>query len=158
MQSKININISVDSVEALSKKTLTDNIFVMDNSSFGSQGQGTATLATACAPGQEIHWVATAIDLQTPVCIQNICFLPDALPAVTVATGTDDSTTAVEETEDSKAEQPAELMSQLDLYTWTGYLPYCMVPAKPYRYQLVLQIGNGKNSVLAIDTLSLIWE
>lgn len=77
MQNKININIAVDTVEALSKETLINHIYVMDNSVGNSKGQGTAYLETACWPGQIIHWVATPIDLQTPVCIRRISFLQE---------------------------------------------------------------------------------
>lgn len=139
MQQKININIAVDTVQALSKLDLLNNTYAMDNSIFGSLGQGTPYLVTSCVPGQTIHWVATPIDLQTPVCIKSITFL-GAWPQ-----------------QASAFEQPTS-MSQLDLYTWTGILPYTMLPGLTYKYKLELQIGNGQYSVLQLETLSLVWN
>ncbi len=139
---KININIAVDTVEALSKETLVNHIYVMDDSTFNSKGQGTGHLETTCQPGQVIHWVATAIDLQTPVCIRNISFLAP-------------------HTGEEKPSHPSPAtctMSELDLLTWSGTVPYYMEPGVHYRYRLELQIGNGKLSVMYVDTLSLIYE
>jgi hypothetical protein len=138
MQQKININIAVDTVQALSKLDLLNNTYAMDNSIFGSLGQGTPYLVTACVPGQTIHWVATPIDLQTPVCIKSITFL-GAWPQYT-------------------GQVANTSMSALDLYTWTGILPYTMLPGVTYKYKLELQIGNGQYSVLHLETLSLAWN
>lgn len=138
MQTKININIAVDTAQALAKQDLLKNTYVMDNSILGSLGQGTPYLKTYCIPGQTIHWVATPIDLQTPVCIKSITFMgPYWTPQSPAA--------------------PAS-MSQLDLYTWTGILPYTMVPGLTYQYKIELQIGNGQYSVLHMETLSLVWN
>lgn len=151
MQDKININIVVDTVQALARQDLYPNTFVADNSPLNSQGQGTASLATACQPGQLIHWVATPIDLQTPVCIKSITFLPAEGAAPTDVTGEE----VVDEVYNATA---TTSMKELDLYNWTGILPLNMQQGVAYRYRLELQIGNGTYSVLHIDTLSLIWQ
>ena len=151
MQDKININIVVDTVQALARQDLYPNTFVADNSQLNSQGQGTASLATACQPGQLIHWVATPIDLQTPVCIKSITFLPAEGAVLNDVASTDMA-------EEAYAVNTTTSMNELDLYTWTGILPLNMQQGVAYRYRLELQIGNGIYSVLHIDTLSLIWQ
>jgi hypothetical protein len=139
MQAKVNINIGVDTIAALSEMTLYNHVFLMDNSVWNSTGQGTTELATLCQAGQVIHWVVYAIDLQTPVLIKNISF-----------SGADDLCNSTDEIDCcSDHENP-------DLNYWSGIVPTCMVPGQIYKYKLELQIGNGKNSIMHIDTSSLI--
>lgn len=159
MQSKINIRIAVDSAEALAKKSLANHLYVMDNSIFNSRGQGTAQLATSCLPGQVIHWIATAIDLQTPVSIRNISFLGACTSEAEVAANIDPAGEATgREAKGNAGNSSTTTLSELDLYTWTGIVPCYMVPGIHYHYRLELQIGNGRYSVMYIDTLSLIWR
>jgi len=141
MQTQININIAVDVVKALSEKTLEDNMYMMDNSAFGSVHQGTEKLRTECQPGQTIHWIVYAIDLQTPVTIKNITFISS------------DGEPQAENTESNNY----SYTDNPDLKTWTGILPY-MVCGKEYRYRLELQMGEGKNSIMSIETPSLVWN
>lgn len=137
MGNKININIAVDSIKALSFQSLKESIYMMDNSWYGSVDQGTENLCTFCCPGQTIHWVLYPIDLQTPAVIKNISFLSlDGKPTGQIGDFPIDN---------------------LDLKTWEGVLPN-MVLGRKYYYRLELQIGKGKNSVMFIDTPSIVWE
>lgn len=139
MQEKVNINIAVDVVAALSEQTLHNHIFMMDNSISNSSCQGTENLTTSCTAGQIIQWVIYAIDLQTPVAIKNISFIT-----------TENDAYSKEESNFAYNEQ-----ANLDSKTWTGIVPWYMTPYIPYRYRLEIQMGEGKNSIMSIDTSSL---
>lgn len=170
MQNQININIAVDVVRALSEKSLCNSIYVMDDSPFGSPGKGTGELSTRCMPGQTIHWVIYAIDLQTPVAIKSISFLlPDELSDTSPAreahlygkladeqlTLTEPCATEPLDKEPSEVQSPdCASVENLELKTWTGIVPGLM-PGRKYYYRLELQMGNGKDSRIYIDSLSL---
>lgn len=137
MQSRININIAVNVIGALSDKSLNNNIIMMDNSFLHSTCQGTSYLSTSCIPGQEIQWLIYAVDVQTPVFIKNIIFI-----------GADCH-------EHHKAEvdvTPAEG----DLNSWIGIVPAYMQIGLQYRYRLELQMGTGENSIMSTDQPSLV--
>lgn len=137
MESKINIVSVVDVVEALSTRTLLNgNLCMMDDSRFQSINQGTTNLITLCYPGQLINWVVYAVDLQTPVSIRNISFVG------------------------SKGFKPEIDLSdtdsdKLDLNVWSGIVPAYLVPGVEYKYRLELQMYEGKNSIMYVDTPSL---
>ena len=146
----INIAIAVDSVGALSAKQLDGFIFMMDDSIFGSSGNGTSHLMTACCPGQVIKWRPYAVDLQTPVSVKGIEFI-----------GTSRS-----ETPNSNCGQQQSLLTASmygqpsdertsDLKEWVGIVPAFLAPDMNYLYRVVIQMGTGKNSVMAIDTPAL---
>jgi len=146
MTTKININIAVDVVKALSDKSLYRNVYMMDNSVYGSKNQGTEQLCTCCIPGQTIRWVVYAIDLQTPVSIKDITFIPsDRQP------------------KDIYLKENAEncdvllLEDNLDLKIWTGILPD-MIFGHTYQYRLTLQMGNGINSIMSLDSPALLYQ
>lgn len=139
MQVKININIAVDVVAALSEQTLHNHIFMMDNSIFNSSCQGTSNLTTNCQTGQTIEWVIYAIDLQTPVAIKNISFI-----------SAKNDTYNKEEPNNQYNEQ-----NNLDSKTWTGIVPWYMTPYLPYKYKLEIQMGEGPSSIMSIDSSSL---
>lgn len=124
----IHINVVVDVMKALSEGTLEHNVYLMDDSPWGSEGQGTAALRTACRPGDTLHWTVCPIDLQAGTYIEAITF------------GVDEMQQEQEQT------APA-------LKTWEGILPFLQPGDYPYR--LYLRIGSGKNSLMAIDTVSL---
>jgi hypothetical protein len=140
MESKISIFAVVDVIESLSGGTLLNgNLCMMDNSHYGSTNQGTPNLCTLCYPGQTINWTILALDLQTPVGIKNITFLrPDSNAPVL---------------------PPSDGMSsesdKLHLNVWSGIVPYYMVAGLEYRYRLELQMYEGKNSIMYVDTPSL---
>lgn len=141
MQYQININIAVDVVKALSDKSLKGNIYLMDDSSFNSLNQGTGELCTFCMPGQALRWVVYPIDLQTPVVIKHISFIAhEGNP----------------ERNDSGRVKNNLSEDDPDLKTWTGILP-AMKSGHKYRYRLELQMGNGKNSIISIDSPSLAY-
>jgi hypothetical protein len=107
----------------------------MDDSSLSSSDQGTPNLCTVCHPGQTINWTIIAVDLQTPVAIRNITFGDQVIESPT-----DDI-----ETESDK----------LHLNVWSGTVPYWLIPGVKYRYRLELQMYEGINSIMSIDTPSL---
>lgn len=150
IQTKVNINIAVDVVKALSDQSLQNNIYVMDDSMLGSRNQGTGELCTRCQPGQTLHWVIYALDLQTPVAIRNIEFIPE--------TQMSDNKAIIYPKDNVEVDTRTVTLSDrnLDNRTWCGILP-CMKQGHPYRYRLTLEAGKGACSVLSIDTLSLEW-
>ncbi|MFG2003954.1 hypothetical protein ACGFNU_32835 [Spirillospora sp. NPDC048911] len=77
MQSRVNIVIAVDVIKCLSEGSLLNgNLSMMDDGKYQSTGQGTAELCTVCCPGQVVRWTVVPLDVQTPVAIKNITFLP----------------------------------------------------------------------------------
>lgn len=124
----ININIAVDVIKALSCKTLEGCIYMMDDSAWGSRGQGTSVLKTACKPGDLLRWKVCPIDLQENAYIHSVSFGTECLSQ------SNDGTVPY-------------------LNTWEGIVP-CL-PAGDYHYRLSLQMGKGHNSVMTIDTPSL---
>ncbi len=140
MESKISIFSVVDVIESLSGGTLLNgNLCMMDNSPFDSLNQGTPDLCTLCYPGQTINWTILALDLQTPVAIRKISFLNQ------------DGTSI-----DQIPTDPTELESdKLHLNVWSGIVPWYMVPGVEYRYRLELQMYEGKNCLMYVDTPSL---
>ncbi|MFQ3235711.1 MAG: hypothetical protein ACI9C4_001273 [Paraglaciecola sp.] len=142
---QINIVIAVDVIRALSEKTLKDNLYMMDNNPFNngqqSTGQGTDYLTTSCMPGQVIQWVIQAIDLQTPVSIKSIRFL----------SGDEDQ--GAEKHLDNAEEDC--ISRRPELKVWTGVVPETLVSSQPYLYQLELQMGDGQNAIMSVNTASL---
>lgn len=128
----ININIAVDVMRALCEGTLDGNARLMDDSTSGSEGQGTSGLKTACRPGDLVRWKVYPIDLQAGAAISSITF----------------GGTPVAESGQGQSGTP------LYLNTWEGIVPY--LPEGEYPYRLTLQIGKGENSVMTLDTLSLL--
>lgn len=151
IQTKVNINIAVDVVKALSDQSLQSNIYVMDDSVLESRNQGTGELCTRCQPGQTLLWRIYALDLQTPVAIKNIEFIPE--------TQTYDEKAIAYVKDSVEADATAVVLSDgnPDNRTWCGILPWIR-QGHPYRYRLTLEAGKGVYSVLSIDTLSLEWN
>jgi hypothetical protein len=137
MQKGIDINIAVDSVAALSNKKLEGSIWLFDNSPFEGDGQGTTNLSTICVGGQVVNWKITAVDLQTPATIKFISFF-----------------------DVDKEWNPDEIYYEnsnlLDAKQWSAIVPITMTIGKEYRYRLAVQIGEGKNSVMYIDSPTLV--
>lgn len=136
MKPKVNIVAVVDVIGALSDQTLHNgNLTLVDDSSCESTGQGTPDLCTKVSPGQVVQWTAVAVDVQTPVEIRNISFLPaDQAPPPPGADGG---------------------AGNLDLNAWTGVVPAWLAPGVPYRYRLELQMHEGPNSVIQVDSPAL---
>lgn len=138
MESKITIFGVVDVIESLSIGSLREgNLCMMDNSPFESLNQGTPDLITLCQPGQTIHWHLVALDLQTPVAIRNITFLKP-----------------------NPADNPPIDRTNLDsdklhLNIWEGLVPCWMAPGVEYKYRLELQMYEGKNCLMYVDTPAL---
>ena len=141
MESKITIFSVVDVIEALSGGTLGGgNLCMMDNSPLESLNQGTTQLCTKCYPGQEIYWHILALDVQTPVAIRNITFISTH--------GHEEQTLPVENVEGAQSDT-------LHLKVWSGIVPYSMLPNVPYRYRFEMQAYEGINSIMSVDTPSL---
>ncbi|MBW4597875.1 MAG: hypothetical protein KME46_34460 [Brasilonema angustatum HA4187-MV1] len=140
MESKISIFSVVDVIESLSGGTLLNgNLCMMDDSPYGSSNQGTPNLCTLCYPGQTITWTILALDLQTPAAIRSITFIrPDG------------SVVSQPSVDSGNLES-----DELHLNVWSGIVPYYMVPGVEYRYRLELQMYEGKNSIMHVDTPSL---
>ena len=144
MESKIDVVVLVDVVGALSDMTLHNgNLSMMDDGRFHSTGQGTPNLCTMCQPGQIIQWSVTAVDLQTPVEIRSITFL-ESEPGSEPGGGAPGH--------DGPDESESE---KLGLNVWSGIAPPWMVPDKPYTYRLELQMYEGANSIMHVDSCSL---
>ncbi|MEV0253629.1 hypothetical protein AB0H82_05045 [Streptomyces sp. NPDC050732] len=47
---------------------------------------------------------------------------------------------------------------KLDLDVWTGVVPHWMTPGVPYQYRLELQMYEGDNSVMTIDSPALMCQ
>lgn len=47
---------------------------------------------------------------------------------------------------------------KLDLDVWTGVVPHWMTPGVPYQYRLELQMYEGANSVMTIDSPALMCQ
>ncbi|GII85281.1 hypothetical protein Ssi03_32710 [Sphaerisporangium siamense] len=165
MKEKVSIVVMVDAVGALSDRTLHNgNISLVDDSTAGSRHQGTPDLITAVVPGQVVQWTPIHVDVQTPVEIQAIEFLPGA-PVAPAADQADPDAPAVPAVpaypvEPSVVPAPDATASNghenHDLLVWEGVVPYYMVPGVPYRYRLSLKLHEGPNSVLHIDSPALL--
>jgi hypothetical protein len=132
---KVNILVVVDVIGALSDGTLLNgNLSMVDDSPYGSAGQGTADLSTVCHRGQLVQWSVVAVDVQTPVEIRGIRFLAPG--------GAGDPS------------QPEDT-STLALNTWTGIVPPFVVPGMSYPYRLELQMYEGDGGTLSIDSPAL---
>jgi hypothetical protein len=148
MNQYVNVVIAVDVIGALSDRTLLNgNLIMMDNGPYQSSGQGTPELRTVCRPGQIIQWVIYAVDLQTPVEIKSIAFL-DAGNGLPTLDGEDSGSLDQVAGGSSESEHHG-------LDVWSGVVPPWVVPGVEYRYRLALQMYEGENSVMSIDSCSL---
>ncbi|WP_159072643.1 hypothetical protein [Streptomyces formicae] len=194
-KSQVNIIAVVDVIGALSTKSLQDgNLCMMDDGSGNSSHQGTPNLVTVVRPGQTVSWTALAVDLQTPVEIKNISFVPangqqgqrdqsglqgqqqgqqgqpgaygqpgqsgqTAYGQSTYAPGgatghvaSDRGSTA----HDQEGGDPAS--AKLDLDVWTGVVPSWMARGVPYTYRLELQMYDGVDSIMHVDSPALMCQ
>ena len=137
MKPQINIVVLVDVIGALSERTLRKgNLAMMDDGTNQSRGQGTPDLVTVCRPGQVVQWTILAVDVQTPVEIRSISFVGAPAVGAAVAGGPG---------------APDKRAPKL----WSGVFPPCTAPGAEYRYRLELQMYDGPNSVLSIDSCAL---
>lgn len=166
MKTQVNIIAVVDVIGALSVKTLLDgNLCMVDDGAFDSAHQGTADLVTVVKPGQVVSWTALALDLQTPVEIKNISFAPANGHNGATASGPAMSPPGAHRTTNGGAQGQAHGQGheesegdKLDLDVWTGVVPHWMTPGVPYQYRLELQMYEGSNSVMSIDSTALMCQ
>jgi hypothetical protein len=126
----------VDVIGALSSGALWNHLYMADNG-WSSVGKGTAELATACYPGQQINWVVNALDVQTAALIDAITFLSP------------DNASTMQEFVIGPRFGGAPQNSY-----WAGFVP-CYLPPGRYGYRLKLQMGHGNRSTMSIDTPAL---
>ncbi|MEX3105457.1 MULTISPECIES: hypothetical protein [unclassified Streptomyces] len=139
MKPQVNVVALVDCIGALSDRTLLNgNLSLVDDGPFHSTGQGTPDLCTVVRPGQVVRWQALAVDLQTPVEIRSITFLG--------APGVDDAYRPSHWDEEGE---------KLDLDIWAGIVPPFMGVGVAHRYRLELQMYEGRNSVMYVDSPAL---
>lgn len=140
MSPRVNIAAVVNVINALSTRSLVGgNLCLMDDSQFGSTGQGGPELSTACRPGQLVTWKVEALDVQTPVEISAITFLgPDGQPV-------DDAPAGL---------APAGCGTGASI--WSGIVPGGLVPGQVYPYRIEVRMSEGDFSVLHVDTPSLV--
>ncbi|MET8682936.1 hypothetical protein ABZV77_01870 [Streptomyces sp. NPDC004732] len=187
MKTQVNIIAVVDVIGALSVKSLLDgNLCMVDDGAFDSTHQGTADLVTVVKPGQVVSWTALALDLQTPVEIKSISFAPAgghngaaaSGPAMTppgaVGAGAQGQQAQGQAPQGQAAQGQSGQSGQsgysqsahgkeeegdkLDLDVWTGVVPHWMTPGVPYQYRLELQMYEGSNSVMSIDSPALMCQ
>lgn len=164
MKSHVNIVVLVDAVGALSERTLHNgNLSLVDDGPFESPGQGTVELCTVVVPGQVVRWTAIAVDVQTTAEISAIGFLPPGdAPERAAAPGSSGGPPAGVPANAGHADgtapdgaSPDGAAENLDLKVWEGIVPAHLVPGVPYRYRLEVQMHDGRDSVLSIDSPAL---
>lgn len=128
---EINIQVIVDVVKALSEGSLEGNVFMMDTSP-KSRHQGTDRLMTACHPGQVVHWDVRAVDVQTPIQVTDISIRRGGH-----CDWRDEEGWGSERYSDKR---------------WTGRIS---LPVGLYHYAVTLEMGNGRHSVMVLETASL---
>jgi len=135
-QTRVNVVAVVDVIAALSDGTLEGgNMCLTDDSRYGSTGRGTTDLCTACLPGQLLTWTVLPVDVQTPVEIRSIRFLGHDGAALPEPPG----------------EVPGE-GEELGLAVWSGVVPASLAGRPPLLYRLELQMYEGVNSVLSVQS------
>lgn len=161
MQAKVNIVALVDVIAALSQGTLEGgNLCLVDDGQSESAGQGTTGLCTVVTPGQVVSWTALAVDVQTPLVIKGITFLGPAGayppgPAVAPAPPADPGSAGAGAGFGGGPGAAAAADLDPDQRVWSAVVPATMLPKVPYRYRLELQMDQGSNSVLYVDSPAL---
>ncbi|MFF1692735.1 hypothetical protein ACFVXC_03815 [Streptomyces sp. NPDC058257] len=198
MKPQVNIIAVVDVIGALSGSTLLNgNLCMMDDGGHDSAHQGTPDLCTVVRPGQVVSWSALAVDLQTPVEIKNISFVPAdqnngrsqasgqaSDQGASQASGQGASQTQGQTQGQYQGQSQSRPQSQsqsqrhsqthgraqgtqggnhvegdkLDLDVWTGVVPNWLTPGVAYQYRLELQMYEGENSVMYVDTPALMCQ
>ena len=144
----ININIAVNTVAALSQRTLHGNAFIMDDSIYDSSSQGSDHLTTHCLAGDQINWIIYSIDLQTPISLTQVAFNQPSC-------GTSQPPPFNNLSGDAP-KKPFDPNQDPDRFQWAGYVPYHMASGVKYPYQLTIQIGQGIHSILTLEAASLV--
>ncbi|MFH8489498.1 hypothetical protein [Streptomyces longisporoflavus] len=165
MKPQVNIIAVVDVIGALSGSTLLDgNLCMMDDGEHNSAHQGTPDLCTVVQPGQVVSWSALAVDLQTPVEIKNISFQPaddrhasgqGQAPGRPPGQGQSQLHGQAQGYSNGHAQGEHSEGDKLDLDVWTGVVPSWLQPGVAYQYRLELQMYEGENSVMHIDSPAL---
>ncbi|WP_369212303.1 hypothetical protein [Streptomyces flavofungini] len=188
MKSQVNIIAVVDVIGALSIRGLHDgNLCMVDDGPFDSTHQGTPDLVTIVKPGQVVSWTALAVDLQTPVEIKNISFMPSRSSNGGASQHTQGQPAYGQQGYGQQAygrqshgqqgygqqaygQQQAQPGRQaqgggedtagekLDLDVWTGVVPHWMTPGVPYQYRIEFQMYEGAHSVMHVETPALMCQ
>lgn len=142
MGGKINIVMAVDVIAALSNRSLDDNLHMMDDGPLPGKHQGTSHLVTYCWPGWEINWTIRQVDLQTPVAIRSIRFKaldPCSLPRT-----------------EGETREGWTASGDLEAKVWSGIVPVHLIPGVHYRYEVLVEMARGTNSIQSVETPSLV--
>jgi hypothetical protein len=151
VSSTIHIVAAVDTIQALSDGTLDNSLYLMDDGDYESEGKGTPELITLCYIGQLIQWKVVAVDLQTPVAIRDIVFLSPSQSAHYHLHAFSEKSLDFRHQQYSEK----ELWHDPDLNDWSGIVPSHLVSGIKYHYRFELQLGQGTNSIMSIDTPAL---
>jgi len=130
----INIVSAVDVIAALSNRSLEGNLLMMDDGPLPGENQGTPHLTTYCWPGWQINWTILQVDLQTPAEIRSIRFKSPG--------------------GDSWAGWFAG--DAISPVVWSGIVPPWLIPGHHYQYEIEIVMARGSNSVLSVQTPSLV--
>ncbi|MFJ4715582.1 hypothetical protein [Streptomyces sp. NPDC088785] len=152
---QLNVVTLIDMERATRNGTLTDAMFMMDNS-VGGAGQGTGRLETVCKQGQVLNWIVRPMDMEKRLDntwppmpkINNIVFLD------TEAGDEEDVAERKIFTELKIYGMPDRMRSPLTpvYYYWAGTV---LSTAKPglYRYRLVMELEQeGTREKLYLNT------
>jgi len=137
MGGTINIVLLVDVIAALSNRSLEESLHMMDDGPLPGENQGTPHLATYCWPGWQINWTIQQVDLQTPAMIRSIRFKSFGSEGKT-GTG-----------------WPA-FGDAGHTMAWSGIVPFHLIPGYRYQYEIEVAMAHGINSVLSVETPSLV--
>lgn len=134
----LTLQVFVDSIALLSGTPAKQSVFLYDTSLMASQGKGTASLVTACLPGQLLRWTITPLDLQAPAWISGIAFGPPP---------------AADHSDPPQAPDNAQPWA----LEWSGYAPAFMELGVCYPYTLFLSFGCATGAPIAVTGPALLF-
>lgn len=152
----LNIQIYVDVVQLLLDHNAGRAAFMFDDSPGGGDGQGTLSLRSPVLPGQLVRWTVTPVDVQTPIWISGIEFMPkaadeDAKPADVARTGGE----AADETE-TKADALSPYSAPVWSKSWNGFVPaWELTCGGEYAYRVIFSFGGV--SEIAMEGPALVY-
>ncbi|MFI6300016.1 hypothetical protein ACIBEJ_51075 [Nonomuraea sp. NPDC050790] len=152
---QLNIVTLVDMEKATEEKSLTDAMYMVDNS-YGGSGQGTSRLETVCKQGQVLNWIIRPIDMEKR---------PDGtwppMPKINNIVFLDTEVGDEEDVAEKKVCVELKIYGAPDkmrdpwtpvYYYWAGTV---LSTAKPgvYKYRLIVELEqDGKKEKLYLNT------
>jgi hypothetical protein len=155
---QLNVLTVVDLEKAVATGTLSDALYMMDNS-VGGEGQGTPHLQTFCKPGQVLNWLIRPIEMEKRANgkwppmpkINNIVFLDNEM------SDEDDVAERKICTELKIYGMPDRIRSPFTpvYYYWAGTVLSNLTPGV-YKYRFVLELEQeGKKEPLYLNSVEL---